>query len=381
VHINYETNIKNTYLSKRYNYMKANTKVLAADGLPTLIGSLPAANHQQALDWILEATPQIPLWPQLPAIQKEKMLNQFIEGLPGIIEGEDRTYFDINTDSFSDEQLSFYEDYLKVSEHPELLSVSRFNTSRQRAAGLYLLVGQAGETGGQLTAVKGQVTGPFTMLTGISDIDHKLGYYDPTFRDIIVKGIAMKAAWQVVYLKQSFDVPVLLFIDEPALAGLGSSSFISVSKEDISLDLAEVISSIHTSGGLAGVHVCANTDWNILLNSDIDILSFDAYSFFDKFITCKSLIHTFLERGSLIAWGIVPTAEPEHIERESCASLVKRWEKQAGLLSSSTWDTVSLLKQTIITPSCGTGSLSPEHAKKVLRLTKEVSAALREKYL
>ena len=73
------------------------------------------------------------------------------------------------------------------------------------------------ETGGQLTAVKGQVTGPFTMLTGISDIDHKLGYYDPTFRDIIVKGIAMKAAWQVVYLKQSFDVPVLLFIDEPRI--------------------------------------------------------------------------------------------------------------------------------------------------------------------
>ena len=361
--------------------MTASAKVLAANGLPTLIGSLPAANHQQALDWILEATPQIPLWPQLPAIPKEKMLNQFIEGLPGIIEGEDRTYFDINTDSFSDEQLSFYEDYLKVSEHPELLPASRFNTSLQRAAGLYLLVGQAGETGGQLTAVKGQVTGPFTMLTGISDIDHKLGYYDPTFRDIIVKGIAMKAAWQVVYLKQSFDVPVLLFIDEPALAGLGSSSFISVSKEDILQDLAEVISSIHISGGLAGVHVCANTDWNILLNSDIDILSFDAYSFFDKFITCKSLIHAFLERGTLIAWGIVPTAEPEHIERESCASLVKRWEKQAGLLSSSTWDTVSLLKQTIITPSCGTGSLSPEHAKKVLRLTKEVSAALREKYL
>ena len=361
--------------------MTANIKKIAADGLPTLIGSLPAVNHQQALDWILDATPQIPLWPQLPALPQEKMLNQFIEGLPGIIEGEDRTYFDINTDSFSEEQLSFYEDYLRVSEHPEELPASRFNTSPERAAGLYLLAGHAGKTAGRLTAVKGQVTGPFTMLTGISDIDHKLGYYDPTFRDIIVKGIAMKAAWQVVYLKKSFDVPVLLFIDEPALAGLGSSSFISVSKEDISQDLAEVISSIHTNGGLAGVHVCANTDWNILLNSDIDILSFDAYSFFDKFITCKSLIHTFLERGSLIAWGVVPTAEPEHIAKESCASLVERWEKQAELLSGGKWNTVSLLKQTIITPSCGTGSLSPELAKKVLRLTKEVSAELRKKYL
>ncbi|KPK23227.1 MAG: hypothetical protein AMJ61_16075 [Desulfobacterales bacterium SG8_35_2] len=361
--------------------MTAKGNKIAANGLPTLIGSLPAANHQQALEWILEATPEIPLWPQLPAIPQEKMLNQFIEGLPGIIEGEDRTYFDINTDSFSHEQLSFYEDYINASEHPEILPASRFRTGPERAAGLYLFAEQAGKTVDHLTAVKGQVTGPFTMLTGISDIDHKLGYYDPTFRDIVVKGIAMKAAWQVAYLKQAFAVPVLLFIDEPALAGLGSSSFISISLEDISRDLAEVISAIHRGGGLAGVHVCANTDWNILLNSDIDIISFDAYSFFDKFITCKSLIHAFLERGSFIAWGIIPTAEPEHIEKETCASLVQRWEKQAALLSGRKWDTGSLLKQTIITPSCGTGSLSPELAKKVLQLTKEVSAELRKKYL
>ena len=232
-----------------------------------------------------------------------------------------------------------------------------------------------------LTAVKGQITGPFTMLTGISDIDKKLGYYDPTFRDIIVKGIAMKAAWQVTYLKEAYDVPVLLFIDEPALAGLGSSSFISISLDDIARDLAEVTEAIHKSGGLAGVHVCANTDWNILLTSDIDILSFDAYSFFDKFITCKKLIHAFLERGSLIAWGIIPTSEPEHIEQETCDSLVTRWEKQADLLSGENWNKNTLLKQTIITPSCGTGSLSPELATKVLQLTKDVSAALRAKYL
>ncbi len=361
--------------------MASDVKTFTANGLPTLIGSLPTANHQQAMDWILEATPDIPLWPQLPANPQERMLNQFIEGLPGIVESEDRTYFDITTDAFSAAQLAFYEEYLKVTEHPEELLTSRFQTSPERAAGIYLLAEQAPQMGGQLSAVKGQVTGPFTMLTGISDADMKLGYYEPSFRDIVVKGIALKAAWQVTYLKQAYDVPILLFIDEPALAGLGSSSFISISVDDISRDLAEVTGAIHTSGGLAGVHVCANTDWNILLTSDIDILSFDAYSFFDKFITCKSLIHTFLERGALIAWGIIPTAEPEIIEKESCDSLVSRWEKQAVLLSGDNWDTKALLQQTLITPSCGTGSLSPELAQKVLRLTKEVSAALRTKYL
>jgi methionine synthase II (cobalamin-independent) len=360
--------------------MASQVKKITANGLPTLIGSLPAANHQQALEWILEATPQIPLWPQLPAIPQERMLNQFIEGIPGIIEAEENTYFDISTDVFNEAQLSFYEDYLKISEDPGGLLASRFKSSSERAAGLYLLVEKANEIGGQLSAVKGQVTGPFTMLTGISDTAKKLGYYDPTFRDIVVKGIAMKAAWQVAYMKEAFNVPVILFIDEPTLAGLGSSSFISVSVDDISQDLAEVTEAIHLSGGLAGVHVCANTDWNILLTSDIDILSFDAYSFFDRFITCKSLIHDFLDRGSSIAWGIIPTAEPEHVEKETCESLVNRWEEQADLLSGGKWDANSLLKQTIITPSCGTGSLSPELALKVLRLTKKVSQELRKKY-
>lgn len=352
-----------------------------ADGLPTLIGSLPVTSHQQALDWILDSTPEIPLWPQVPALPQERMLNQFTEGLPGIVEVEYYPHFDISNDTFSDEQLSFYEDYLKVSEHPEELLASRFKTSQERAAGLYLLGEQAEKLTGNIIAVKGQVTGPFTMLTGITDADKKLGYYDPTFRDIVVKGIAMKAAWQVAYLKKTYDVPVLLFIDEPALAGLGSSSFISISLDDIARDLAEVIEAVHKGGGLAGVHVCANTDWNLLLSSEIDIISFDAYSFFDKFITCKELIHSFLERGSYIAWGIIPTSEPDHIQQETCDSLVSRWEEQAALLSGDNWDTGSLLKQTIITPSCGTGSLSPELAKKVLQLTKEVSATLRKKYL
>jgi hypothetical protein len=361
--------------------MTSDQKKFFATGLPTLIGSMPAANHQQAMEWILDSTPEIPLWPQLPALAQERMLNQFIEGLPGIVEGEERTYFDLNVDGFEEEQLAFYEEYLTVTENPDTLLDSRFKTSIDRAAGLYLLAEQEGRIRGHLAAVKGQICGPFTMLTGIVDADMKLGYYDPVFRDVVVKGIAMKAAWQVAYLKQAFEVPVFLFIDEPALAGLGSSSFVSVSVDDIGQDLAEVTAAIHHAGGMAGVHVCANTDWNVLLTSDIDILSFDAYAYFDKFITCKNLIHAFLERGSLLAWGIVPTLEPEHIEQETCESLVARWEEQADQLSGDGWSIKSLLKQTIITPSCGTGSLSPELATRVLQLTKEVSAALRTKYL
>jgi len=359
---------------------KTDDKQFTPGGKATLIGSLPATDHQEAMKWIFNCTPDIPLWPQLPANPRERMLNQFVEGLPGIIEDGDRTFFNTNSPDFEEEQLRFFEEYLQVVENPSALLTSRFQLSRERAAGIYFLADAARQMAG-LSAVKGQITGPFTLLAGLSDQDDRLGYYNPAIREMAVKDIAMKASWQVGFLKAKLvDIPVLLFIDEPALAGLGSSAFISISPADIAQDLAEVIEAIHLAGGLAGIHVCANTDWSLLLSSEIDILSFDAYDYFDRFITCKEQVLSFLGRGGVIAWGLVPTMEKENILNETVESLVELWEKQAAMLTLPDQNVSSLLNRVLITPSCGTGSLTPELALRVLSLTKDVSNALRKKY-
>lgn len=346
------------------------------EGRATLIGSLPVADHRQGLELIRRHTPDIPLWPQLPGNPREGMLVQFCEGFVGLREGE-RTFFDTGGD-FDNQLLPFFEDYLAAAEDPGFLMTSRFAVSRERAAGLHLLKQEAASLAP--LALKGQVTGPFTLLTGLQDQDQRLSYYNPSLREMVVQGIALKSAWQARFLRES-GLPVLLFIDEPALAGLGSSSFISIATAEIAQDLDQVVQAIHSAGALAGVHVCANTEWELLLAGNLDIISFDAYEFFDRFITCRGLIHAFLERGGIIAWGLVPTGKNELVERESTDSLVARWEAQAAKLVSERWSLAALLGQTLITPSCGTGSLPLALAEKVLRLTGEVSATLRSRYL
>jgi hypothetical protein len=114
---------------------------------------------------------------------------------------------------------------------------------------------------------------------------------------------------------------VIVFIDEPALAGFGSSELISISKEEILACLKEVAEAIHDDGGLAGIHVCANTDWSLVLDSGVDIVNFDAYAYFDRFILYRSQVRDFLAAGGFLAWGIVPTLKPEEIERETVESL------------------------------------------------------------
>ena len=350
-----------------------------AGGHATLIGSIPLTSHDEALDLVFQYTPRIPLWPQLPGNRFEGMLQQFNEGLPCIAAEGEKIFFNSGSEQFEAEQLAFFEEYLQVAEDFSLLADSRFKMSQARAEGLYKLVEKA-KSGSGILALKGQITGPFTLLTGIADQNNRAGYYDPQLRDMITKGLAMKAAWQVMVLKQA-GKPAIVFIDEPALAGLGSSSFISVSREDIATDQTEMIEAIHKAGGLAGVHVCANTDWPLLLSLGYDILNFDAYGFFDRLISFKNELYAFLARGGIIAWGIVPTSEKEHILSESADSLVVRWQEQAAQLVNSEWDLAALLRRSLITPSCGTGALTADLAIRVLELTRQVSERLREKYL
>ena len=369
---------------KTYKMTSNTTDKFYGNGLPVLIGSLPLNSHQKALDWIFEATPEIPLWPQLPSNPLEQMLPQFAEGIPCIHEenpdsASGKIYFDITSDAFADEMLAFYEEYLQVSEDVNHLAGSRFETSRERAAGLFAFAERILK-GEDPLAVKGQVTGPFTMLTGIKDLQGRAGYFDETIREMTTKGIAMKAAWQTAFLGKS-NKPVLMFIDEPALAGLGSSAFISVTTDDIQQMINEVAGAIHLVGGFAGTHVCANTDWELLLESEIDVLSFDAYGFFDRIAPLQNQINTYLERGGIIAWGGIPTSKDEDIEKESTDSLVNLWNKQMDAISGPKFSKADILRQTIITPSCGTGSLSPEMAGKVLELTRQVSMELRKQYL
>ena len=346
-------------------------------GLPALIGSLPLTDHVEACRLVLEYTPQIPLWIQLPAYKEEGMVPQFMSGLPGICSTADRVYLDTAQEDFENDILKFYEDYLAVADGGSDLSTSRFALNQETARGFFVFVEHLKRLSSPPAALKGQITGPFTFCTGISDQNKKAIIYDEQIKDAAVKLLALRSRWQVQQLNQ-FNCPVLIFLDEPALAGFGSSEFISISRDEIAQSLEEVIAGVHAEGGLAGVHVCANTDWTLVLDSAADIVSFDAYAYFDRFILYADQIKAFLEAGKMIAWGMVPTLNPDELEKATTASLVDQWQQKAAQIQNLGIDSDQLIAQSLITPSCGAGSLSVEQAIKVLKLTRDISEQIRQ---
>jgi methionine synthase II (cobalamin-independent) len=337
---------------------------------------MPGADHGKAARAVWKYTPDIPCWVQLPAYRQEGMIQQFLPGLPGWSASENGA-IDAEDSSFSDHLLVFYQEYMDVLESRLDINDSRFALSPETVPGFYHLLRDLPAASPSPKAVKGQITGPVTFTTSIRQSDDRAIFHDERLRDAAICLLSLKARWQVRRLF-SAGLPVILFLDEPAMAGFGSSEMISVTGDAVAAAWNDMVQAIHTEGGLAGIHVCANTDWNLVLDSGVDIVNFDSYGYFDRFILYPHALKSFWDRGGMIAWGIVPT-DPSGIDRETSESLARLWESQAVQLQRQGISRSDLVQRSFLTPACGLGSLNIPQAERVLVLLHEVSGIIREK--
>jgi len=344
-----------------------------ADGLPLLIGSLPLADYRRAAELVWRTTPEIPLWVQLPRLPGETITRQFAAALPGLREEGGRAVVDPGD---ADALLAFYEEAAAVQDGTRDLESSRFALDRAAAGGFFELLEQVPRREPPPLALKGQIIGPVTFGTSFTDLHGKAIFYDPQLRDAATRLLALEARWQVRRLA-ACGRPVLLFVDDPALTAFGSSIHIGMTREDISRSLGEVVEAIHAEGGLAGVHVCANTDWTLILDSDADILSFDAFTYTDQLLIYRDALRRFFARGGIVAWGLVPTLDPADIDRETVERLHRRWASICDRVAALGVEPEQLISQSFVTPACGMGTLSERHALRALELTRALSHAIR----
>ena len=227
--------------------------------------------------------------------------------------------------------------------------------------------------------VKGHVTGPISMGLSVTDQSLRASLYNDTLADTLVKNSAMHARWQVRQFK-SVRPNAIIFVDEPYMASFGSA-YISLSREQVVSMLDEVFDAIHVEGGLAGVHCCANTDWSVLLQTQVDILNLDAYGYLENLALYPGELRKFLDRGGVVAWGIVPNNQeifsvtPAGLAQQLKRGLAVICEKAAArgiTISPDEFNTRS-----IITPSCGLGSAFPEVADRVLLVLARLGEILR----
>lgn len=334
-------------------------------GMFTVIGSWPFTDVDKITNIIKDNFIDIPAWPQLPKLNFfENMYVQYSEGLPCVVidEKNEKIFFETSGDLLLPIQ-TVYENFLNEN-------YDYFKISERYARGLYNFKNKfSGST--RIKLVKGQTLGPISLSLTLTDETKKLIFYNEQLSDAILKSCICKSIWQAKFLKEFAD-NVIIFLDEPYLVSFGSA-FINISREQVINALNEIIDKLHELDIITGVHCCGNTDWSILIDSNVDILNFDAYTYSNSIMLYPEKINKFLsEKNKFLAWGIVPTLE-EKIFSENSESIFEKLILLQKKLSLLGVDKKLITEKTIITPSCGTGSLSEQAAERVVELLKSVS--------
>lgn len=346
-------------------------------GLAFAVGSMPHRDADRALDRIIEACPEAPCWPQLPALGfQENMTPQFSEGFPCIrVDLKKKRVFFLRPEDCTEELTRFYEDVMNAEQTGDL---GPFALSASYAKGLHVFRERyTTETpGAAFPFVKGQITGPLTF--GLSILDEKglPALFDETLVDVVRKGILMKAFWQLACL-EPWGRRRILFVDEPVLAAFGSSAYVNLSRGMAVGILQEVFSAIRGKGALVGSHCCGNTDWSLLVEAGVDIINFDAYVYPDSVCLYADSLSGFLERGGYLAWGMVPSQTLAVRPRPE--DLLERLEQGIDGLAKTGISRDLLLGKLLLTPSCGLATLTEEEAEAALRELRSLQQLVRER--
>lgn len=344
------------------------------------IGSLPHNTVESAMEVVKKDFSEIPFYPQLSNINRnEDMTIQFLDGLPSFLPSNESFEIDTESEKFFEDLESFFTDYEEIIADTDTEILEKYAISKEFSSTFPEFEKIIKNTKPQYA--KAQIIGPFTLAAMLTDQNGINAIFDETLREIVVKLLTLKVLWQIKHIKQAnlTTIPII-FMDEPTLSQLGTSAYLTISEKDVVDMLAEISEIIHQNGGISAIHCCGKCDWTILIKAKADIINFDAFAFSEHLGLFAQEIDKFLQDGGKLAWGLIPTLDVEALKNITLADLIKDFEQGIKYLTNKGIDEKLIIDNSLITSSCGAGSLSVELAQKAMDLVFELSNELRKRF-
>jgi methionine synthase II (cobalamin-independent) len=208
----------------------------------------------------------------------------------------------------------------------------------------------------------------------VTDENKRSLAYNPELYEVAVQGMAMKARWVARKLREVAE-GVLVVLDEPYLCAFGSA-FVNVPRSDVVAAIDAGVAAIHKEGALAGLHCCGNTDWSLVFSTDLDVVNFDAYEYFQGLSLYPAELKSFLQKGGVLSWGIVPAHANGNLEPHT---LLAALDERVEQLTAKGMDRGALYRQALLTPSCGLATESVEAADRLMGTLAELASLVRER--
>jgi hypothetical protein len=330
-------------------------KPFAAAGAVTGIGSLPLKSVHSAIQSVADCSPEVPFWPQLPQLSlSESAIGQGLSCLAELVEPRNEGY-------------GYQVKPGQLDAVVEALHGSSGALTSKNAAGFGAFE-NALSSGlfRSATAVKGQIEGPITLSAYLFH-QGKPFLSDSALFAAIVFHVSQMISWQIERL-QVAGLPVLLFVDEPALCLEGFAH--AVSEEQMLNALAAALEDARARGAYAGLHCCAARPFERMCRAKPDILSFDAHEGLDLFFADWHALD-FVQQGGTVAYGLVPTRTG--LNAADAASIFIRWLKAASLAG----DPQKFAQRAMITATCGLGLLDESCIEESFGVARSISKLVR----
>jgi hypothetical protein len=179
----------------------------------------------------------------------------------------------------------------------------------------------------------------------VKDPDNKPIIYRDDAREVAIRHVANRVNRHLADLR-AVNPRSFVWVDEPGLEFL-FTGITGYTSERARADLALFLSLLQ---GPRGVHLCGNPDWDFLLQSEVDLISLDAYNNRDILIGYHSGLSRLLARGGSIAWGAVPTHTPQ-LEGEGPRNLAERLQGLWQSLEGEGLDREAIVARSLLTPA------------------------------
>ncbi len=336
------------------------------------IGSLPHRDIADGVDFSLTATtvPTVPSFPRRsPA---EGMISQAMVGIDGITVGQygaisvdtgrigprSRVHTDLHHEAFAGFRAFLAAAAAPVTP-PAAASESDACVSATEPAAEPVAEPAAGA---RIGTVKWQLVGPVTL--GLSLI--RAGVPERVAFAVAIRAVRDHISSILDAVERALPgCTQIVFVDEPAMADLADRGFPLA--PDTAIDLVSGALAVIEQRAVSGLHVCREADWASLLAAGPQVLAVPVRS---SLVSSAGYIQQFLSRGGVVAWGAVRTDGPIATTAE------RPWRQLCELWSQLTdrgCDSRLLRQNSVITPECGLGMLTPTLGEHVHHMVTDIS--------
>ena len=332
-------------------------------------GNLPYEDIRLCKQMMLKLYEDVPFLPELPLLNDENIIMLTTENIPAIKISDENLLIIADESS---EELQKALDIMNITYNSE--TYENYEQFSSNSAYITLYWEMLKRIKPKHTVIN--ILGPYSLAESISNIAPEVILTDRNYRKFISECIALKTIWFLQNIKKySPDTKPIIMLNEPHFSKFGMLKYNNenITAETLPTLYSKLVLKIKKLGAFVGVQSFDKCNWQIILDSNVDMISFGAYNNPQNLNIIAPKVNNFLSKGGYINWGMIPVNNEKVIKSLNIDSIYKKFTTAIEELSSEGVSLDLLYRNSTVSVQGNMSELPIIYAEKALILANQLS--------